>query len=116
MTHFKFPGDNVPTSPAKETAWLLWPVDPEAVPEPAAEAAPNVGVATVPKNKVGRPKKDIPCQAKQPAIHRFFGSGVKVIPNKAAPVDAHDDPMEVDDNQREENIALTLTIMMETGL
>ena len=25
VTHFKFPGDNVPASPAKETAWLYHP-------------------------------------------------------------------------------------------
>ena len=77
-------------------------VDPEAVPEPdaVAEAAPNV-VATVPRNKVGRPKKNIPCQVNQPAIHRFFGSAAKVISNKAAPLALIDDPMEVDDEERD---------------
>ena len=76
---------------------------PEAVPEPAAEAVLNVGGDNLPKNKVGRPKgkKPIPCQPNQPALHRFFGSGVKVVANRAALIDAADDTMEIDDTQGE---------------
>lgn len=76
---------------------------PEAVPEPAAEAVLNVGCDNLPKNKVGRPKgkKPIPCQPNQPALHRFFGSGVKVVANRAALIDAADDTMEIDDTQGE---------------
>jgi hypothetical protein len=69
---------------------------PEAVFEPAPEAVPQVGSDSLPKRKVGRPKKPVPCQANQPAIHRYFGTGVMVVPGRVAPSDEHDDTMEVD--------------------
>ena len=44
-------------------------------------------------SQAGRPKKPVPCQANQPAIHRYFGTGVTVVPSRAAP---SDDTMDID--------------------
>ena len=88
----------------EEVGFNLAQLNPEAAIEHAVEAVPIVEVDTLPKNKVGRPKKPVPSQANQPAIHRFLGAGVKLATNKAtpAPVEAHE-PME-DDDVREDRI------------